>query len=148
MSARCTALYGGATSAASEKIPAVEQLHPRGEASVLLAYASVYGHTENAANVLAAKLVERGVRRADVRHLSHARKLHPLRRLPVQPPCFCRDDIQRRHIRHHGEPAARHRKPQSAKPPHRRHGKRKLGAHQRQADARHTLRTEGLLLHR
>ncbi len=32
------------------------------EKSVLLAYASVYGHTENAANVLAAKLVERGVR--------------------------------------------------------------------------------------
>ena len=32
------------------------------EKSVLLAYASVYGHTENAANILAAKLVERGVR--------------------------------------------------------------------------------------
>ena len=32
------------------------------EKSVLLAYASVYGHTENAANVLAAKLVELGVR--------------------------------------------------------------------------------------
>ena len=31
------------------------------ENSVLLAYASVYGHTENAANILAAKLVERGV---------------------------------------------------------------------------------------
>lgn len=32
------------------------------EQSVLLAYASVYGHTENAANILAAKLVERGIR--------------------------------------------------------------------------------------
>ena len=32
------------------------------EKSVLIAYASVYGHTENAANILAAKLVERGVR--------------------------------------------------------------------------------------
>ena len=32
------------------------------EESVLLAYASVYGHTENAANILAAKLVERGVK--------------------------------------------------------------------------------------
>lgn len=32
------------------------------ERSVLLAYASVYGHTENAANILAAKLCERGVR--------------------------------------------------------------------------------------
>ena len=32
------------------------------EKSVLLAYASVYGHTENAANVLACKLAERGVR--------------------------------------------------------------------------------------
>jgi len=32
------------------------------EQSVLIAYASVYGHTENAANILAAKLVERGVR--------------------------------------------------------------------------------------
>lgn len=32
------------------------------ENSVLLAYASVYGHTENAANILAAKLVERGVK--------------------------------------------------------------------------------------
>ena len=32
------------------------------EKSVLLAYASVYGHTENAANVLACKLLERGVR--------------------------------------------------------------------------------------
>ena len=32
------------------------------EKSVLLAYASVYGHTENAANILAAKLVERGVK--------------------------------------------------------------------------------------
>ncbi len=32
------------------------------EKSVLLAYASVYGHTENTANILAAKLVERGVR--------------------------------------------------------------------------------------
>ena len=32
------------------------------EHSVLLAYASVYGHTENAANILAAKLVERGVK--------------------------------------------------------------------------------------
>lgn len=31
------------------------------EKSVMLAYASVYGHTENAANVLAAKLCERGV---------------------------------------------------------------------------------------
>ena len=28
----------------------------------MLAYASVYGHTENAANILAAKLVERGVK--------------------------------------------------------------------------------------
>ena len=32
------------------------------EKSVLLAYASVYGHTENAANILACKLSERGVR--------------------------------------------------------------------------------------
>ena len=32
------------------------------EKSVLLAYASVYGHTENAANILAAKLTERGVK--------------------------------------------------------------------------------------
>ena len=32
------------------------------ENSVLLAYASVYGHTENAANILAAKLVERGIK--------------------------------------------------------------------------------------
>lgn len=32
------------------------------ENSVLLAYASVYGHTENTANILAAKLVERGVK--------------------------------------------------------------------------------------
>ncbi len=32
------------------------------EKSVMLAYASVYGHTENAASVLATKLVERGVR--------------------------------------------------------------------------------------
>ena len=32
------------------------------EQSVLIAYASVYGHTENAANILAAKLVEKGVR--------------------------------------------------------------------------------------
>ena len=32
------------------------------EQSVLLAYASVYGHTENAANILAAMLAERGVR--------------------------------------------------------------------------------------
>ncbi len=32
------------------------------EKSVMLAYASVYGHTENAANILAVKLTERGVR--------------------------------------------------------------------------------------
>ncbi len=32
------------------------------EKSVMLAYASVYGHTENAANILAARLVERGVK--------------------------------------------------------------------------------------
>ncbi len=32
------------------------------EKSVMLAYASIYGHTENAANILAAKLCERGVR--------------------------------------------------------------------------------------
>ena len=32
------------------------------EKSVMLAYASVYGHTENAANILAVKLWERGVR--------------------------------------------------------------------------------------
>ena len=32
------------------------------EKSVMLAYASVYGHTENAANILACKLNERGVR--------------------------------------------------------------------------------------
>ncbi len=32
------------------------------EKSVMLAYASVYGHTENAANVLAMKLVEKGVK--------------------------------------------------------------------------------------
>jgi len=32
------------------------------EKSVMLAYASIYGHTENAANILAAKLWERGVR--------------------------------------------------------------------------------------
>ena len=32
------------------------------EKSVLLAYASVYGHTENAANILACKLAERGVK--------------------------------------------------------------------------------------
>ena len=32
------------------------------ENSVMLAYASVYGHTENAANILACKLVERGVK--------------------------------------------------------------------------------------
>ena len=29
---------------------------------VLIAYASVYGHTENAANILAAKLSDRGVK--------------------------------------------------------------------------------------
>ena len=32
------------------------------EKSVMIAYASVYGHTENAANILAVKLAERGVR--------------------------------------------------------------------------------------
>ena len=32
------------------------------EKSVMLAYASVYGHTENAANILAAKLAEKGIR--------------------------------------------------------------------------------------
>ena len=32
------------------------------EKSVLIAYASVYGHTENAANILAVKLAERGVK--------------------------------------------------------------------------------------
>ena len=32
------------------------------EKSVMLAYASVYGHTENAANILAARLAEKGVR--------------------------------------------------------------------------------------
>ena len=32
------------------------------ESSVMLAYASVYGHTENTANILAAKLVERGIK--------------------------------------------------------------------------------------
>ena len=32
------------------------------ERSVMLAYASVYGHTENAANILATKLTERGIR--------------------------------------------------------------------------------------
>ena len=32
------------------------------EKSVLIAYASVYGHTENAANILACKLAEKGVR--------------------------------------------------------------------------------------
>ena len=32
------------------------------EKSVLIAYASVYGHTENAANILAVKLAEKGVR--------------------------------------------------------------------------------------
>lgn len=32
------------------------------EKSVMLAYASVYGHTENAANILATKLVEKGVK--------------------------------------------------------------------------------------
>ncbi|MDO5445300.1 MAG: flavin reductase [Eubacteriales bacterium] len=32
------------------------------EKSVCLAYASVYGHTENAANILAGKLVERGIK--------------------------------------------------------------------------------------
>ena len=32
------------------------------EKSVMIAYASVYGHTENAANILAVKLVEKGVR--------------------------------------------------------------------------------------
>ena len=32
------------------------------EKSVMLAYASVYGHTENAANILAARLVEKGVK--------------------------------------------------------------------------------------
>ena len=32
------------------------------ERSVMIAYASVYGHTENAANILAVKLAERGVR--------------------------------------------------------------------------------------
>ncbi|MBR2581893.1 MAG: flavin reductase [Oscillospiraceae bacterium] len=32
------------------------------ERSVLIAYASVYGHTENAANILAARLAEKGVR--------------------------------------------------------------------------------------
>ena len=32
------------------------------EKSVLIAYASVYGHTENAANILAARLCEKGVK--------------------------------------------------------------------------------------
>ena len=32
------------------------------EKGVLIAYASVYGHTENAANILAAKLCDRGVK--------------------------------------------------------------------------------------
>lgn len=44
------------------------------EASVVLAYASVYGHTENAVNILAGKLAERGIRNIAVYDVS---KTHP-----------------------------------------------------------------------
>lgn len=43
------------------------------ESGVLLAYASVYGHTENAVNILAGKLVERGIK-VKVYDVSHT---HP-----------------------------------------------------------------------
>ncbi len=44
------------------------------EASVVIAYASVYGHTEKAADLLAAKLAERGIRHISVFDVS---KTHP-----------------------------------------------------------------------
>ena len=41
------------------------------EKSVMLAYASVYGHTENAAEILAARLAERGVKNISLYDVSH-----------------------------------------------------------------------------
>lgn len=78
---------------------------------VLIAYASVYGNTENAANILACRLAERGRARLALRHVRDAVVLHPRRRVPPEPCGVCRADVQRGRIHHDGGAAARHRGP-------------------------------------
>ena len=61
MSAPCTALSGSHFGDYLEKYMLWSSYVPE-EKSVMIAYASVYGHTENAANILAARLCEKGVK--------------------------------------------------------------------------------------
>lgn len=101
---------------------------------VMIAYASIYGNTENAAEILASKLRERGVRTAmyDVSvtpGLGHHRRV-----LPVEPSGVCLGDVQRRHFRHDGRAAARYCRAQSPEAHRRFYGKRHVGARQRAAD--------------
>ena len=82
---------------------------------VCLAYASVYGHTENMANILAGMLSDRGVP-VEMFHIRHPGQLHRRQRLPQLTPGLRGHNIQRRHLCHHGEPAQRHRCPLPQKP--------------------------------
>ena len=74
------------------------------EQAVVIAYASVYGNTENAANILASKLADLGVRDVKMYDVSATHpELHRLRVLPRQPPGLRLHNLQCRHVREHGK---------------------------------------------
>ena len=74
------------------------------EDAVMIAYASVYGGTENAANILASRLSDLGVRNIAMYDVSVTRQLiHSRRGVPVQPPGVRVDDLQRLHVPQHGD---------------------------------------------
>ena len=114
------------------------------ERGVLIAYASVYGNTENAANILACRLSERGVKCADVRYLRDAYLLHSVGGLPLQPSGVCCHYLQRRGVHHHGGAAPRYRCPRSPESPGGAAGERLLGPGQRQGDAEDPPASEGV----
>ena len=109
------------------------------ENGVLIAYASVYGHTENAANILGRQALRPRREGEDVRHLRHPLQLHSLRRFQVQPPGARRHHLQRRRVHHHGAADTRPGQPQPPGAEGRPDRERLLGPGQRQADARHAL---------
>ena len=103
------------------------------EDGVLVAYASIYGHTENAAEVFAMALRDAGVKHVAMYDVS---VLHPQRRVPLRKAGAAFGHLQPRRIPGHGNAASG---PQGARPAgsHRgAGGERLLGSGGRQTDAR------------
>jgi flavorubredoxin len=117
--------------------------------AVMILFGSIYGNTENAADILASALAEKGHKKhRDVRRVLHAYVCACSRGLPLQPHRAGLLHVQRGDIRAHAKPAFGFQIPQSPKSQNRHHGKRNLDGIRGQTDDRACGRHEGYGNHR